>query len=310
MSVLRRRSLRFGSDLVRRCCLVIVKMPVRRTAAVPVQVGVAHQYCRASAKGSVKGGMREVGVMAVTSVMPMLGKRGRVRVRVSAMIDNNRDGEPVGFWNRVQRFPESASMSHCERLPRAAFPHGLHAHEVGLRPGQTKAGRNAVLENGQFERAMIGLDALQFRTMYTARLRRVAVADVPEIVAVAVTKAMAVSVAVPMSAAFAQLAQGGNHDPEAERDQRCACNRIDHLPELGGEGNAGNPNHNADRQCRMRAIGTQWSGTIVCRTPTPATAATSRRASEFIGHGPLKIFGDLFEFVDWRVVRARCGFDR
>src|SRR4030081_2124730 len=52
-------------------------------------------------------------------------------------------------------------------------------------------------------------------------------------------------------------------------------------------------------RCRaIKVMGTQWSGTMVCRTPTAATAPTSSKPDESLIAGYLQILGDGLELIN------------
>ena len=130
------------------------------------------------------------------------------------------------------------------------------------------------------------------------------------VMVVAVTVVVAMTVTVLMAIPRLQLAPGGNCDPAAKTDQGDTGERIDEMAEAVGESDPGQPHGRRDQQgrddmagpglqrrprgfclrparCRpISAIGTQWSGTIVCRTPTAATAPTSSSSGPWITARP------------------------
>src|ERR1700721_1274137 len=50
----------------------------------------------------------------------------------------------------------------------------------------------------------------------------------------------------------------------------------------------------------IKVIGTQWSGTMVCRTPTAATAPISSKADESLIAGFSQVLGDGLELIHRR----------
>ena len=71
-------------------------------------------------------------IMAVLVVtMVVLGELGLVTVRVTAVIDDDRDGKLVGLRNLLDRFPIVSTIRKPEVLARVVFPTRLNHDAVG-----------------------------------------------------------------------------------------------------------------------------------------------------------------------------------
>ena len=75
-------------------------------------------------------------LMAVTvGAMDMFGKRRRIAVLMTAVIDSQLHPEAMRFRDLLDRFPKRAAHRHAERHARAVLPDGLYADEIRLRAG-------------------------------------------------------------------------------------------------------------------------------------------------------------------------------
>jgi hypothetical protein len=114
MSVLMPRQLRLciEPEFVQRLHGVIVPMPMRGTAPVAMGVRMPRKNGRIAAHGRVErvaGGivlvlmLFSVTVLVVPMVMVVLGELRCVGVSVTAVIDGELDGEPMGLRRSVRR---------------------------------------------------------------------------------------------------------------------------------------------------------------------------------------------------------------
>jgi hypothetical protein len=101
----------------------------------------------------------------VTVFMAVLGELSLVAVRMTAVINDDRQGKLVGLRNLLDRFPIGSTIRKAEVLALVASPMGLNRDGVGRYAGQPETRRNARLEDRYFECAFFRGDALQLRAM-------------------------------------------------------------------------------------------------------------------------------------------------
>src|SRR5258705_13315354 len=97
-----------------RSCRVIVPVRVDGSPAMPVRMDMAGQDKRVIAQGCIKGislrcsftvVLMPVNVPVLMVAMVMLGKLGPVPVRMTAMLDDDRNRKLVRLRNLCNRFP-------------------------------------------------------------------------------------------------------------------------------------------------------------------------------------------------------------
>ena len=159
--------------------------------------------------------------------MVVLGELRLVTMGVTVVIDDDRNRELVRLWNFLDRFPIGPVVREHEVLPRIPLSAGLNRDGVGGYAGEPEAGRNPRLEDRQFENAVAGRNALQFRPMNRVR---------GSTMVMGMGEAMAVRMSV--TALPVQIAPRCDRDPAAERDQRQAGGGIDDLTETFRRGDA------------------------------------------------------------------------
>jgi hypothetical protein len=149
-------------------------------------------------------------IMAVLVVtMVVLGELGLVTVRVTAVIDDDRDGKLVGLRNLLDRFPIVSTIRKPEVLALVAFPTGLNRDGIGRYAGQPEARRETRLEYRKFEDAFFRGDSLQLRSVDGARVRAM-------VISMEMGKVMAMTVPVPaVHPQIARHAEMANQPPKA-----------------------------------------------------------------------------------------------
>jgi hypothetical protein len=98
--------------------------------------------------------------------MIMLGELCLVGMRVTIMLDGDRDFKAVRFRDFLDGFPVRPLPCEPEDLPSAPLTQRLGRNGVGTHPGEAEARRDACLEDRQFQHAVAGRDSLQLRPMH------------------------------------------------------------------------------------------------------------------------------------------------
>src|SRR5260221_13897128 len=88
-----------------------------------------------------------------------------VRLRWTAVIDDDRYGKLVGLRNLLNRFPIGSTIRKPEVLALVTFPIGLNRDGVGRYAGQPEARRGTCLEDRLFEDSLLPDDGLSLRPM-------------------------------------------------------------------------------------------------------------------------------------------------
>jgi hypothetical protein len=194
--------------------------------------GLASQRCikRVVCRG-------EFVLVHVGMAMVMLGELCLVGMRVTIMLDGDRDFKAVRFRDFFDGFPVQPLPCEPEDLSGTLLAQGLNRNGVGTHPGKAKARRDARLEDRQFQHAVAGRDSLQLRPVQMTLVIVVLVLGLSE----------AVTMAMPVAAACSQFAPRRNRDPATESNEGDARRRLDEVTKTRRDNDAGKPHHQPDQ---------------------------------------------------------------
>jgi hypothetical protein len=89
-----------------------------------------------------------------------------VGMRVTTMLDSDRDFKAVRFRDFLDGFPVLPLLCESEDLSSAALTQRLDRNGGGTHPRKAEARWHSRLEDRQFQHAVAGRDSLQFRPMH------------------------------------------------------------------------------------------------------------------------------------------------
>jgi hypothetical protein len=106
MDMQRRCSFGIGRNVVSILRVMIMKMLMRRTVAMPMDMGMADKDNLSTAQWRVERVILRFFTMVVAvMIMRMLYKFSGIFMGVATVLDRDLNGKPVGLGNFVNRFP-------------------------------------------------------------------------------------------------------------------------------------------------------------------------------------------------------------